>query len=79
MLVGIVANYAHLDPIKGLIYSAIGNGIVAPIVLFFIVKISADKKVMGENKNHPFISACGWLTFILMAIVGVAAIGSIFL
>jgi len=78
MIVGVIANYAHLDPIKGLIYSAVANGIVAPIVLFFIVKMSANKKIMNGNQNHPFITASGWLTTVLMAAVGIAAIATIF-
>lgn len=78
MIVGVVANYFHLDPIKGLIYSAIANGLVAPIVLFFIVKTSSNKAVMGEHKNHPAISAIGWFITILMTLAGIAAIASMF-
>ena len=78
MVIGVIANYFHLDPIKGLIYSAVANGLVAPIVLFFIVTLSSDKKVMGTNKNHWFITACGWFITILMTGAGIAAIASIF-
>ncbi|MFA6190307.1 MAG: Nramp family divalent metal transporter [Candidatus Staskawiczbacteria bacterium] len=78
MLVATIANYFHIDPIKGLIYSAVANGLVAPVVLFFIVRISSNKQIMGEKKNHPFITACGWLTTIVMAIVGFATISIIF-
>jgi len=76
MLVAVVANIAGLDPIRGLIYSAVGNGLVAPIVLFFIVRISSNMRTYG---NHPFITACGWVITGLMAISGVAAIVSLFL
>lgn len=78
MIVGLIANYAHLDPIKGLIYSAIANGLVAPVVLFFVVKISSDKKVMGDKKSHSFLAICGWFITLLMTISGVAAIVSLF-
>jgi NRAMP (natural resistance-associated macrophage protein)-like metal ion transporter len=78
MLIGLVANFAHLDPIKGLIYAAVANGLIAPIVLFFIVRMSGNKRIMGENKNHPFIMACGWFIIIIMAIAGIAAIASLF-
>ena len=79
MIVGVVANYFHLDPIKGLIYSAIANGLVAPIVLFFIVKTSSNKAVMGEHKNHKLIAGIGWFITILMTLAGIAAIASMFL
>ncbi len=78
MIVGVIANFAHLDPIKGLIYSAVANGLVAPIVIFYIVKMSSSKHIMHSRKNHPLISLCGWGITILMVVSGIAAIASIF-
>ncbi len=76
MIIAVIANMVHLDPIKGLIYSAVANGLVAPIVLFFIVRMSST---MQHHKNHPFITFCGWFITILMGISGVAAIVSLFI
>jgi NRAMP (natural resistance-associated macrophage protein)-like metal ion transporter len=76
MLVGLGLNFVGLDPIKALIYSAAANGIVAPFVLFFIVRLSSDKRVMGHWVNRKSTSAIGWLTTILMAVAGTAAIWS---
>ena len=74
MVIAVVANIVGLDPIKGLIYSAVANGIIAPFVLFFIVRISSK---MHHHKNHPFITFCGWFVVALMAVSGVAAIASL--
>ncbi|HEX4774019.1 MAG TPA: divalent metal cation transporter [Candidatus Saccharimonadales bacterium] len=74
MLVGLGLNFIGLDPIKALIYSAVANGIVAPIVLVPIVLISSNKKIMGQWVNKPIITFIGWLVVALMAIAGVAAI-----
>ena len=78
MIVGIIANYAHLDPIKGLIYSAVANGLVAPVVLFFVVRMSGTKKIMGEHANSRLVSGLGWFITALMVAAGIAAIVSIF-
>jgi len=78
MLVGLSLNFVGLDPMKALIYSAIANGIVAPFVLFFIVKISSDRSVMGHWVNRRFTTFIGWLTTLLMTISGIAAIWSLF-
>jgi NRAMP (natural resistance-associated macrophage protein)-like metal ion transporter len=78
MIVGVIANFAHLDPIKGLIYSAVANGLVAPVVLFYIVSMSSSKKIMHSRKNHPLISLGGWIITGLMLISGIAAIASLF-
>ena len=78
MLVGLGLNFVGLDPIKALIYSAVANGLVAPFILFFIVKLSSNKRVMGHWKNRPFTTFIGWLTTAVMAVAGVAAIISLF-
>lgn len=78
MTIGIILNFIHLDPIKALIYTAVGNGIIAPVILVLIVKISSSKKIMQENVNSRAITWFGWLTVALMAIAGIAAIISIF-
>ena len=78
MVIGVIANFMHLDPIKGLIYSAVANGLVAPVVLFYIIRISSSKKIMHSQRNHPVIAACGWFITALMVVSGVAAIGTLF-
>lgn len=78
MLVGLGINFIGIDPIKALIYAAVGNGLVAPIILFMIVLISSSKKVMGHWRNKPIVTFVGWVVFALMAISGVAAIVVLF-
>lgn len=74
MFVGLGLNFVGLDPIKALIYSAVANGIVAPVVLVLIVLISSNKRIMGEWVNKKSITWIGWLVTGLMAVSGLAAI-----
>jgi NRAMP (natural resistance-associated macrophage protein)-like metal ion transporter len=78
VLIGLGINFLHIDPIKALIYSAVANGIVAPVVLVLIVIISSNKKIMGEWVNKPSITGLGWMVTLIMAVAGVAAIYSMF-
>jgi NRAMP (natural resistance-associated macrophage protein)-like metal ion transporter len=78
MLIGLGLNFVGLDPIKALIYSAVANGVVAPIILFLIVRISSNKKIMGDHVNKPSTTAIGWLVTGIMAVAGAAALYSIF-
>ena len=78
MLVGLGINFLGIEPIKALIYSAISNGIVAPIVLGLIVLISSNRRIMGERVNKPSTTWTGWIVTGLMGIAGSAAIISIF-
>lgn len=78
MIVGIIANLVHLDPIKMLIYSAVANGIVAPIIIYFITKISSNKSVMGRHVNKKLTKNLGWIIIGIMTISGIAAIWAFF-
>ena len=79
MILGIILNFVGLDPIKTLIYSAVLNGIISPLMIFFIVHLSGDETVMGNFKNKKLGNILGWSTFILISLVGIGAIVSIFI
>jgi len=79
MVLGIVLNFIGLDPIKTLIYSAVLNGIISPIMIFFIIHLSASGEVMGNFKNKRAGNFFGWLTFVLISLVSVGAIVAIFI
>ncbi|MBP6883619.1 MAG: divalent metal cation transporter [Candidatus Pacebacteria bacterium] len=74
MILGIILNFIGLDPIKTLIYSAVLNGIISPIILFLIVRISGNGDIMGQFKNNKLSSIFGWLTVIIMFVVSLTAI-----
>ncbi|MBI2032889.1 MAG: Nramp family divalent metal transporter [Candidatus Levybacteria bacterium] len=74
MLIGLSINFSGIDQIKALIYSAVLNGIVAPIILVVIVLISSNKKIMGTRVNHPLTTGFGWLITLIMTCVAFAVI-----
>lgn len=78
MIVGLGINFIGIDPIKALLYSAVANGLVAPLVLLLIILISSNKKIMGRWVNRKPITIIGWITFLLMTIAGAATIISIY-
>lgn len=77
MLVGLGMNFVGIDPIKALIYAAVANAIVAPVVLFAIVRISSSRKFMGPFANKKLTTAIGWFAFTLMLVSAAAAIFSL--
>lgn len=77
MLVGLAINFLDIDPMKALIYAAVVNGIVAPVVMFLILRLASNKKIMGKWANRPWSSAIGWLTTAAMAVSGVGAIAAL--
>lgn len=77
MIIGLLINFLGIDPMKMLIYSAVVNGLVAPPILYLIVQMTSDKKVMKERTSHPLIASLGWAITFIMAIAGSLTIFSI--
>jgi NRAMP (natural resistance-associated macrophage protein)-like metal ion transporter len=78
MILGLVLNFLGINPIKALIYSAVLNGIVPPIILALILLIARSKHIMGDWKNGKTSATLGWFLTGVMAIAGIAAIYSLF-
>lgn len=79
MIIGASLNFIGIDPIKALLYSAVLNGLIAPIILVLIVLLSSNKKIMGEWANTPLVTSLGWAITGIMMLAGAAAIISMFL
>lgn len=74
MIIGLLINFIGFDPIKALIYSAVANGLVAPIMLVLIVLMSSNKKIMGEKVNHPLTTGLGWFITGVMTLASLATV-----
>jgi len=79
MLIGMGINFIGIDPIKMLIYSAVVNGLVAPLILFLIVQMTSSSRVVKERVNSPLQAALGWYITGIMTIAGAATIISLFI
>ncbi|MBP6866048.1 MAG: divalent metal cation transporter [Candidatus Pacebacteria bacterium] len=79
VLLGIGLNFIGLHPIKTLIYSAVLNGIIAPIMIFFILRISSDANIMSGYKNNRITNIVGWFTFLIMSLVSIFVVVSLVL
>ncbi len=76
--IGLGLNFLGFDPIKALIYSAVANGLIAPVVLILIVLMSGNVKIMGNWVNGKITTFFGWLIVALMSLSGIATIISLF-
>lgn len=74
MLIGALINVLGINPMKALYYSAVINGITAPILLYFIFKIGNDKKIMGDFSSPGWIKVVGFSTTVLMSVAAILLI-----
>lgn len=68
MLIGLSMNFLGINPIKALYWSAILNGIISPVLMFFIFKIGRDEKIMGDFVNPRWVNIWGGIATLLMGI-----------
>ena len=67
-LIGLWINFSDIDPIKALVYAAVINGVTAVPILYTIMKIANDKKILENRVNGRFSNVLGWATVTIMGI-----------
>lgn len=76
--IGLGINFLGLDSIKALIYTAVANGLIAPVILVLIVLMSSNEKIMGNWVNNKLTAILGWIITGVMILAGAATIYSLF-
>lgn len=71
-VIGLIINFVGIDPVKALVYAAVLNGVAAVPLLFLILRIARNEKIMGEFKSGPLSNSLLWVTFIAMGAAAVA-------
>jgi len=72
MVVGLALDFAGLNAVKMLFWSAVVNGVLAPPLVVLVVLLTSDRKVMGARTNSLGAKALGW---ICAAMMSAAALG----
>ncbi|MDO8649798.1 MAG: Nramp family divalent metal transporter [Candidatus Berkelbacteria bacterium] len=72
-LVGLLIPLFGIDPIKALFYTGVFYGITAPLLIFAILQIVNNKKLMGSHTNSPISNFLGYLVMFLMAAAVIGA------
>ena len=72
MLIGLALNFAGLNAVKMLFWSAVLNGVLAPPLVVLIVLLSSDRTVMGDRVNTRTANALGWICAVAMIAAALA-------
>ena len=67
-LIGLWIDFSEIDPIKALVYAAVINGVTAVPILYTIMKIANDKKILQNRVNRMLSNVVGWATVTIMGI-----------
>jgi Mn2+/Fe2+ NRAMP family transporter len=72
MLAGMAMDFAGLNAIKMLFWSAVLNGVLAPPLIIIILRVCNNRRVMGEHINGRLLNVLGIIAAAVMSIAAVA-------
>ena len=75
-LIGMIINFAPVDPIRALFWSAVLNGVAAVPVMVVMMRVAARRDVMGQFAIRGPLKWLGWVATVLMGGVVVAMFGA---
>jgi NRAMP (natural resistance-associated macrophage protein)-like metal ion transporter len=65
-LLGVLINFAGINPIIALFWTAVINGFLAPPILVVVMLIANDATIMGDRVNGAWTNVAGWATTVVM-------------
>jgi NRAMP (natural resistance-associated macrophage protein)-like metal ion transporter len=69
---GVILNFAHLDPMRALIWSAEINGVIAIPIMTVMMLLAARHDIMGQFVIRPRLRGLGWTATGVMAVTVLA-------
>jgi NRAMP (natural resistance-associated macrophage protein)-like metal ion transporter len=61
-VIAVLLNFLGLNPMKALVWSGVVQGFSVPPLLFLMMLMTNDRKVMGDRMNSRFTNTLGWIT-----------------
>ena len=65
-MVGLVIALCGIQPVKALVYSQVLNGFLMPFLLFALMKVCNNRKILGHFVNNIWSNIIGWLAILVM-------------
>ncbi|MEO8656853.1 MAG: divalent metal cation transporter [Bryobacteraceae bacterium] len=72
LLLGLGLDYAGINAVAMLFWSAVLNGVLAPPLIVIVLLLTSNRKVMGSRVNAPWLKWLGWTTVVVMTGASVA-------
>jgi NRAMP (natural resistance-associated macrophage protein)-like metal ion transporter len=76
-LIGAAMDLIGINPISALYYAAVLNGMVAPLLLFMVMLMSNNRKIMQNETNGRGANILGWIATSAMGAAAIAVLVSL--
>ena len=67
-LIGVLLGFTRIDPIKALYWAAVINGAISVPIMFVMMRMVANPKIMGKFVVGQRLAVLGWLATAVMAV-----------
>jgi Mn2+/Fe2+ NRAMP family transporter len=74
VVLGVGLDFLGIDPVKALVYAAVLQGFLAPVLIVLLTLIARDPTVMGSHRNGWFDTTFGFAAAAVMAAAAIALI-----
>jgi NRAMP (natural resistance-associated macrophage protein)-like metal ion transporter len=72
LALGLALDYAGLNAVSMLFWSAVLNGVLAPPLIVIVLLLTSNPEVMGSRANPRWLSVLGWITVVVMTLASAA-------
>ena len=72
IIIGLGLNFAHINAIKALFWTAVINGVAAGPIMVMIMMMGSNPKVMGEVTLSLRTKILGWTATVAMILSSIA-------
>jgi NRAMP (natural resistance-associated macrophage protein)-like metal ion transporter len=76
-LIGVALNFAGIDPVKALIWSAVINGVISVPIMAVMMLMAARPDIMGPFTVRRRLKFLGWLATVVMALAVTAMLATL--
>ena len=72
LLLGLALDYAGINAVAMLFWSAVLNGVLAPPLIVIVLLLTSSRQVIGIRLNPSWLKILGWITVVVMIAASVA-------
>lgn len=76
-MVGLLINLLNINTMQALLYAAIVNGVLAVPLIYIIIKLAGDSRIVGEHKTSKLNTVIAWITFVFMGVSALMMIATL--
>jgi NRAMP (natural resistance-associated macrophage protein)-like metal ion transporter len=74
VVLGVGLDFLGIDPVKALVYAAVLQGFLAPVLIVLLTLVARDPNVMGAHRNGWFDTTFGFAAAAVMAAAAISLI-----